>query len=263
LQHGIIINDGKWLYYEVTKFKMFTCGARPEYEFVKEKFHYPDGIVKYLGLCRFDGLHDVKVNKKQILFMPTWRNWLVRETIGTNFRKLNKSFVQSEFFINWMNLLNDSNLNTFLEENNIKLIFFPHRNMQIFLDSFLSRLNDHSQNIIIPSPNDYDLQLLLKESAVLVTDYSSVFFDFAYMNKPVIFFQFDEDEFRRKQYSEGYFDYHKNPLGEWVGDADSVVSAIIEKEAGGFATVDNVTEFFELYDKKNCERNYLAVKGIL
>lgn len=43
----------------------------------------------------------------------------------------------------------------------------------------------------------YDVQQLLKESLLLITDYSSVFFDMMYMNKPVIFYQFDENQYRK------------------------------------------------------------------
>ena len=45
----------------------------------------------------------------------------------------------------------------------------------------------------------------------MITDYSSVFFDFSYMRKPVIFYQFDEKKFRKAQYAEGYFSY-KNTI---------------------------------------------------
>ena len=36
LQHGITINDGKWLYYENSKFKLFICGAKKEYEYIQK-----------------------------------------------------------------------------------------------------------------------------------------------------------------------------------------------------------------------------------
>lgn len=57
LQHGVIINDLKWLYYPETKMRLFVCGAYPEYQFIRDTFGYPEGYVQYLGLCRFDTLH--------------------------------------------------------------------------------------------------------------------------------------------------------------------------------------------------------------
>ena len=59
--------------------------------------------------------------------------------------------------------------------------------MQRFLDEFTTC----SERIIIADWKKYDVQGLLKESALLITDLSSVFMDFAYMRKPMIYYQFD------------------------------------------------------------------------
>ena len=60
--------------------------------------------------------------------------------------------------------------------------------------------------------SEIDIQNLLKDSALMITDYSSVFMDFAYMEKPEIYFQFDEDQFRSTHYAKGYFDYKKDEI---------------------------------------------------
>ena len=60
---------------------------------------------------------------------------------------------------------------------------------------------------IIIADMKYDVQQLLKESLLLITDYSSVFFDMMYMNKPVNFYQFDEKQYRKSHYKEGYLNY--------------------------------------------------------
>ena len=109
--------------------------------------------------------------------------------------------------------LNFNELKAFVEEIGEKAF----RAKQIYewihvknVDSF-----DEIQNnsIIIAHKDDYDVQDLLIRSSVLVTDYSSVFFDFAYMGKPVIYYQFDEDEFRKNHYQEGYFSYREHGFG--------------------------------------------------
>ena len=71
LRHGITINDQKWIYYSVSRFRIIICGAYPEYKHISKTFGYPEKNVKYLGLCRFDEPHDVKVDQKQILAIPT------------------------------------------------------------------------------------------------------------------------------------------------------------------------------------------------
>ena len=47
----------------------------------------------------------------------------------------------------------------------------------------LQEFQTSSDNIILADWKNYDIQELLKESAFLITDYSSVFMDFAYMRK--------------------------------------------------------------------------------
>ena len=97
----------------------------------------------------------------------------------------------------------------------------------------------------------------------MVTDYSSVFFDFSYMRKPVIFYQFDEVEFREKQYAQGYFDYHNTVLGKWAGDESQVIKLIAENLEKGIPFIDEnvIREFFPLWDKNNSERIYNTIKG--
>ena len=79
LQHGVVANDLKWLYYNATKFTKFFCGAYPEYRFVSDVFGYPKGKVQYTGLCRYDGLHSKKNRERMVLIMPTWREWIADE----------------------------------------------------------------------------------------------------------------------------------------------------------------------------------------
>lgn len=257
LQHGIIKDDLNWLYYNETKFDLFICGAKREYEYVKEKFGYPQNNVSYTGLARFDGLHHISVNKNQIVVMPTWRNWLGRYT--NKLTKEKENFVETEYFKHWFSLLNNKNLIQYIENNNIILYFYPHFNMQKFTNYFQSK----SKNVKIVNRNVADIQELLKNSALLITDYSSVYMDFAYMRKPVIYYQFDQEEYRKKQYTEGYFSYLKDGFGPICKDENSVVKNIIEYARKSFVPQDKylkrMKNFFPLYDDKNCERIYEAI----
>ena len=50
---------------------------------------------------------------------------------------------------------------------------------------------------------------------MMITDYSSVAFEFAYLRKPVVYYHFDKKAFFEKHtYRKGYFDYEKNGFGE-------------------------------------------------
>lgn len=249
LQHGITINNGEWLHYKNTKFKYFLCGAKGEYKFIKENFGYPDRSVFYTGFARFDNLHNNKVNNKQIVIMPTWRSWLARTT-----NSLGKKYIfeETKYYKKWNELLNDEKFVRYIEKNNIKVLFYPHMQMQKYLNKF----NVKSKNIDVVSMN-VDIQKVLKESAIMITDYSSVFMDFAYMLKPILFYQFDYEEFRKKQYGEGYYNY-KDGFGPSYTSADKLIDGIITVYENGLDIkyINRMNDFFELKDQNNCERIY-------
>ena len=254
LQHGITKDDAEWLYYKNCKFKYFICGARREYEFIKEKFGYPKGNVIYTGFPRFDNLYNNKVNNNQILIMPTWRNWLGRDT---NILGKKTIFEETDFYKNWSEFLNKEEFIDYIESNNIRILFYPHMNMQKFLDKFSTK----SKNIEIVGMNK-DIQTILKESSLMITDYSSVYMDFAYMEKPIIYFQFDYEEYRKKQYQDGYFDYKKDGFGPIVKNANELVKIlkkIIENDQEK-KYINRMNNFFELKDQNNCERIYKYLK---
>lgn len=262
LQHGITISDAKWLYYSETKMDGFVCGAEPEYREIKSKYGYPEGNVKYLGFPRFDNLHDIIVNKKQILVMPTWREWLSLNTAARKEFSEGSNFIDSEYFSKWNEFLSSEELISCLEENNITLVFYPHRHTQPYIELFERK----SEKIIFADWKNYDIQKLLIESALLITDYSSVFMDFSYMRKPSLYYQFDYQKFREGQYAEGYFDY-QDGFGEVYSNLDELISAIKGSVNRNFKLEekykDKINDFFPLYDKENSERNYRFIKEIL
>ena len=258
LQHGITKDDAEWLYYDKTKFKLFICGAKKEYEYVKEKFNYLDNNVTYLGFSRFDNLHNNEINNKQILIMPTWRTWLGRET---NILNKKEEFIKSEYYIKWNSILKNKELIKYIEKEKITIYFYPHMNMHEYIKDF----KVISRNIKIVS-KDYDIQKLLKESALLVTDYSSVYMDFAYMSKPIIYYQFDSEKYRQNQLQEGYFKYSKNAFGKILLDEEDVVNRIIGYSKMNYKVesiyLKRMNEFFELKDQNNSERIYNHLKNI-
>ncbi len=257
LQHGVIKDNLDWLYYDKCYFKLFCVSAKPEYDYVSANFGYPNGIIECTGLARFDGLHEHHVQSKTILVMPTWRNYLVRPHGVTTKAELKKEFAGSAFFKKWAEFLCSEKLRDILGDNGYNLVFYPHRNMQIYLDFFVNLALPDC--VSIANPELLSVQNALKQADCLITDYSSVFFDFAYMKKPIVFYQFDEAEFRANQYAEGYFDYHANPLGKWSGTLDECLDLLKEQIESGCPQNDNVKEFFEIYDDKNCERIYNAI----
>lgn len=251
LQHGVIKDILTFALYKNTKIRLFICGAEPEYNFVRENYGYPEGSVKYLGLCRFDGLHNSTINKRQILIMPTWRQWLNNDE---------NTFLESEYFKTYQRMLNNKDFIKFLENNNFKAFFYPHDNVQQFINHFGSK----SHAIILADKKNFDIQKLLKESALLITDYSSVFFDFAYMNKPTIYYQFDIKKYRENHYAEGYFKYESDSFGPICYTLSNIISCLNNYASRDFNINEEekhkIRSFFRLHDDKNCERTFEEIK---
>lgn len=256
LQHGVTKDKAEWLFYRNTNMRLFITATKQEHDFIVQDFGYPQDNVKLLGFSRYDNLLNTDADKDVILVMPTWRNWLGRE-LSDNRRT---DFNDSLYFQKWNSFLNSESLAQLLEKYDKHVLFYPHRNMQKFLHCFSST----SERIKIADWKKYDIQEVLKKAAIMVTDYSSVFFDFAYMLKPVIFYQFDEKEFREKQYSEGYLDYHTTQLGRW-GDEEETIIAYLEeiiKDERYHVNEDKIRECFPFRDTNNSERIYEVVKRL-
>lgn len=253
LQHGVIANDIPIYHQENSFFNIFICGAKPEYDFISSHFHYKRGEVRYTGLARFDALHDISV-KRQVLIMPTYRKWLKEKTV--------QEVAQSNYVRQWQSLLNSPRLKEMAEKYQIPILFYPHQLMQKNISLFSS----DSAWIQIADYLHYDVQPLLIESALMITDYSSVHFDFAYMKKPVLYYQFDEKELFEKHVERGYFDYRTMGFGECVETETALLDRLEEYLADGLREKPlyekRLEGFFLLHDTHNCERIYQEiVKG--
>jgi hypothetical protein len=253
LDHGIVKDKSEGLHYGNIKLDLMISGAKPEYDFMKDTFGYPNGIIQYTGKPRYDYL--ISTHKKQILVMPTWRMNLFYCPNISEFKK-------TEYFKNWNAVLNSKKLHDYLNECGYKLYFYPHYEIQPYIKAF----EIENKNIVIADFDHYDVQQLLYDSQLLITDYSSVFFDFAYMGKPVIYFQFDYEEYRLNHFKEGYFSYEQDGFGPVIKNEKNVINQIIGYIKNDFLVekkyTDNRNRFFTLEPGKNCERVYDAIINI-
>ena len=62
LQHGIIKDNLTYLYNNNVNLDLFSCSAKPEYEYVKSLYGYKDNVVQMLGLCVMT--HCIKMNSR-------------------------------------------------------------------------------------------------------------------------------------------------------------------------------------------------------
>ena len=263
LQHGVIFNDIKWLYHKFMKVRLFVTSTTDEFEFVNTKFGHPDGVVQLLGLPRFDGLHENITDNNMILVMPTWRNYINNAGVVVDGTKgvSAQNFLESDYFKYWSDFINSKELDEFLTQNNKHIYFYPHRNMQPFVDQFKTQSN----NITIAKRANQDVQTLLKKCSLLITDYSSVLVDVLYQNKPVICYQFDEDTFRSGQYEQGYFDYKTSPMINFAKTSNEAIKQLEKLKKQNFKNNKDaqlaIEKYFNLQDNQNCKRVYEFIKN--
>ena len=185
--------------------------------------------------------------------MPTWRNWLKSENSE------NQKFEDTKYFQNIANLITDKKLNNYLEKNDIKLNIYIHQLMQDYLKNFGNIKLGKNIRIL---PKEVNITEELQKSKLLITDYSSVAYDFYYLNKPIIFFQFDKREYEEKVGS--YVDLDKDLFGKQAKTVEKCVKEIIEISENNFhydkemkQKSDKLREKFLKYvDKGNCKRVY-------
>ncbi|SMP47312.1 CDP-glycerol glycerophosphotransferase family protein [Fibrobacter sp. UWB10] len=262
LKHGIIKDAQRWIYNDISKLTMLCTAAKKEQIFIQENFGYEKSKVKLTGLCRFDNLLSPHVVKRQIVIMPTMREWLREISSETTKYEKSNLFTESEYYKVWMSLLHSELLHKILDEYDVNVLFYPHPAMQKYLSDFSSASN----RIKIASSHFFDMQNLLMESSLLITDYSSIFFDFAYMNKPLIYYQFDYEKYREGQYQQGYFSYKEDGFGPICFSENELCEKVEEYVKNNFKNSilyeNRSRDFYAYRDSNNCFRTFKAIQTL-
>ncbi len=250
LQHGVLGRKSVEYhkdYYE-QPFDIFNVSSMSEkYDVVVNEMGYDKENVFISGLSRFDNLPIVNDNNriKKILIMPTWRDWL-----NSDF-----AFENSEYLEKYLSLIKNKKLNQLIAHNNVEINFYPHYRAQSYFKLFLMNNEIKVQYVEL---GEQTVQSLLIEHDLLITDYSSVSFDFTYMNKPVIFYHFDVERFFRKGILRPI---HETFLGEVIYDEKKLVDQICDYVVNdSFKKVElEKDSIFRHIDKDNNERIYDSI----
>lgn len=250
LQHGITKDDvSQSLNWNHKNFAMFVTSTLPEYQSILDcNYGYTSQQVALTGLPRYDRLYDDNQNK--ITIMPTWR----RKLFGTYDASTSKwsllpGFEESDFYQFYSNLLNSETLHAAAKNYGYEIQFLIHPTLFPYLDHF--ELDDR----VVILKSDAVYRDVFVQSSLILTDYSSVAFDIAYLKKPVVYTHFDSNH-----YAEGYFDYERDGFGEVEYTLEATVDRIIEYMENGCQLKDKyrqrIDSFFAFNDKNNCQRVY-------
>src|SRR5699024_4827273 len=100
------------------------------------------------------------------------------------------------------------------------------------------------QRFVYDMSGDEDIRDLYLISDLLMTDYSSVFFDYANLYRPIIFYVYDLDWYRDTLRG-FYFDIEEHAPGPMIKPTEGVIRAIEDFERRGFAVPDNFDAFYQ------------------
>lgn len=259
LQHGVTKDDvSSWLNKYSRNLYGFVTAANPEFKSIVDpnsRYFYTDRQVWLTGFPRYDRLY--RDDQKQVVIMPTWRKYLMshfdRETGDW---VLKAGFEQSAFFKFYNELLNHERLLDAAKRYGYQICFFPHPTLQRFMGMFQKA---EQVKFLDPYTQYRDIYAT---SSLILTDYSSAVYDFAYLRKPIMYTHFDAEEFFAggHAYEKGYFDYERDGFGEVEYDLEGTVDRIIEYMANGCQMKDKykerVDQFFAYNDQNNCQRLY-------
>lgn len=192
-----------------------------------EAFGCNESIIKPLGVPRTDELinycgnekeifikeHPEFKDKKFILYAPTFRgNNIVsaKDGIGFDIEKLCKSLNDEVLLLK---------LHPFIKEK----VSIPESCKGNCLDI-----------------SNFDTNTALKIADLLITDYSSIIFEFALLEKPIIFFAYDLDDYKDNR--DFYYPYEEFVPGPIVKTEDELIKSIKEQQA-----TDKVISFKNKY----------------
>lgn len=68
--------------------------------------------------------------------MPTWRSYLVNPSYKKEDKSVEKGFTETEYYKKYKSLLNNTRLHELLKNYNVKLVFYPHYEMQKYIKLF-------------------------------------------------------------------------------------------------------------------------------
>ena len=163
--------------------------------FNAKKYGWDNNNIIKIGLPRWDIFYEYEKNlnnkntnlNQSIFIMFTWRV------------NKNKQNISKYYFKNIKNLINDYYLYQLLKLNNITLNFAIHDNFEKYKNIF--QINKYIKYI-----NQNHIIDCLKQSSLVITDFSSIIFDFIARKKPYIIYIPDAEDSKISEiYSRNYY----------------------------------------------------------
>ncbi|WP_203340095.1 CDP-glycerol glycerophosphotransferase family protein [Planococcus beijingensis] len=234
----------------------FNCASQYEYELKLNKWKIPEKKLIITGFPRFDRYPPNQPSKevKNILMMMTWREWL--------FDLTKEEFIDSPYFKNTTGLLKHEGIQQLLTDHNLHLNIALHPFMKKF-EGYFTGLTDNEHGIKFLDFNQETIEYSIDHNDMLLTDITSVSWDFLYLNKPIIFYMFDQQEYLEKRGT--YLNLDSDLYGYKADSIDHVyeyLKKIIEEKITYNEWYPKASDYIDYFDQDNCKRLTQRVMGL-
>lgn len=260
LPHGVTKDDVSGWFNSIP-FDLFIAATPMESASITEDgspYVMCEKEVRLGGFPRYDKWLEPVEREDLIFVMPTWRADLVGAWDGKGqAREFNPAFYDSAYAKTWQDFFNAPELAQLLRDTGFRITFFAHPGVEPYLDGlrfpdFVEK-RGKSQGSIIP---------VMQRAKVMITDFSSVAFDMAYMHKPVLYYQYESKaQFTRQQaWKSGYIDYQSMGFGPVCRDRATLLQALSACLRADCAMeeiyLERVRQTFPYRDANCCQRAF-------
>ena len=185
----------------------------------------------------------ITIREERSIFMFfTWRNFA-------------KDEISRYYFQNITKILEDEKLNEILKKENVKIYFSIHGLVINKYRSTYRTLLYYNKHIDWIEPNE--ISKCIAKSEIIITDFSTLIFDFVYMRKPYICYipDFDDPEIG-ELYKPEYFDFYENfkkgksKFENVVYNVSELVDKIIYYINNDFTLENNIKQFYDNFNIK-------------
>jgi glycosyltransferase involved in cell wall biosynthesis len=271
LQHGVTKDDlSRSL--NPRDIDLLITNTRAEHEsFVADgsPYRFTERETTLAGMPRFDALLKagelVPPDRRDlILLAPTWRHWSTTTRSSTERSTVSPAeFVESDFGVNWLGLIGSEQLRALAERQRLRVALLLPPDLQP-----LAAQLELPAHVEVLGMEHQDVRARFARARVLVTDYSSMAFDAAYIDRPVAYFQFDRDRVLSGGWHlghRGYFDYERDGYGPVATSLEDVLAAITDTVEFGPSPrpeyVARIAEAFPERDGRCAERVFQAIRA--
>lgn len=265
LQHGVGHNDmSKWLHRFRKNIELVITSAPREHDdFLQDYYGYAPENVLLCGIPRHDTLLEEAAHtqvEKTILLAPTWRQSLTitEPHTETGMRDENPNFDQSEYFQFFNGFINDSRLLNLLRTAGYKMRFIVH-------PTFLPEAHKFCIQDPVELVTECNYRSEFVHAACMITDYSSIAFDFALLHKPLIYAQFDADDFFATHLmSKGFFSFEKDSFGPICTTIEELIDCLDQTIATGCSMPEQYKQRVDaFFYKPDCPRCKIITDKLL